>query len=107
RTDERDPLDVGLQRVVLLDGAGDVAGDRRLDRTEAGRVGLIDDPLDVVADLEPRQVAGPRGVGPGEDRQELPIGALVVAVREPRGTAALLDVALELLQIGRRVVLLL
>ena len=29
RADQRDPLDVGLERVVLGDGAGDVAGDLR------------------------------------------------------------------------------
>ncbi len=104
RADQGNPLDVRLERVVLRDGADDVAGDLRLDRAEAGRVGLVDHPLHVVADLEAGQVARTGRLGPGDDGQQRPILALVVAVRKWRGAVATLDLSFELPEIGCRVV---
>ena len=107
RADQRDPLDVRLQRVVLRDGADHVARDLRRDRAEAGRAGLVDHPLHVVADLKPGEVARAGRLGPGDDGQQRPVFALVVAVRKRRRAAAALDVPLQPPEIRRRIVLLL
>ena len=108
RAHQRDELDVRLERVVLLDRAGDVSRDLDGDVAEGRGSRVVDDAADVVADPKTREIAGPRGPRPRDDRQHRPVLALVVpAGKLDRALLALLQLVAKEGEVPGRVVVLL
>ena len=67
---------------MFLDGTRDIPCELYGDRTELRRCGLIDYPLDIVADTKARQVTRARRSCPGHDREQRAIFTLVVPTRK-------------------------